>query len=186
MRWFRRSTIDPLAVTMPGVKLGDRLLVVGCSDPGLIAALAVKTGLTGRACAVDADAGLRTAAAAQVQRQGALVETFTVPWTDLPFERDSFDVVVLRSVLPGLDSNSRVRVAQETHRLLRGGGRCLVIDPAPRGGLGALLKRQAESDYASAGGAVRPLEAAGFRGVRVLAEREGSTFVEGVKSADSG
>jgi SAM-dependent methyltransferase len=183
MRWFRKSTLDPLAVTMPGVKLGDRLLVVGCSDPGLIAALAVKTGLTGRACAVDADADLRTAAAAQVQRQGALVETFTVPWTELPFERDSFDVVVLRSVLPGLDAHSRVRVAQEAHCLLRGGGRCLVIDPAPRGGLGALLNR--ESEYASAGGAVRPLEAAGFRGVRVLAEREGSTFVEGVKSAAS-
>ena len=41
MAWFRKSQLDPLAVTMAGVKLGDRLLVIGGSDPGLTAALAV-------------------------------------------------------------------------------------------------------------------------------------------------
>lgn len=168
---------------MPGVKLGDRLLVLGCSDAPLIAALASKTGLTGRAVAVDADADVRSAAAAQVQREGALVETFAVQWTELPFERDSFDVVVIRSVLPRLDAHTRTRVAQEAHRLLRGGGRCIVIDPVPRGGLAALLSASAGPAYGDAGGATRPLEAAGFRGVRRLAEREGATFVEGVKAA---
>ena len=183
MRWLKKSTGDPLAVTMSGVKLGDRLLVVGCSDARLIAALALKTGFTGRACAVDADAAVRTAAAAEVQREGALVETFAVQWTELPFERDSFDVIVLRSVLPRLDAHMRSRLAQEAHRILRGGGRCVAIDQAARGGIGALLQGSSESDYANTGGAVLPLEAAGFRAVRVLAEREGSTFVEGVKAA---
>ena len=55
---FKTST-DPLSVSMAGVKLGDRVLVVGCSDPRLIATLAVKTGLTGRACAVDESATWR-------------------------------------------------------------------------------------------------------------------------------
>jgi SAM-dependent methyltransferase len=183
MRWLRKPSGDPLAVTMPGVKLGDRLLVMGCSDAPLIAALAQKTGLTGRAVAVDADAEVRTAAAAQVQREGALVETFSVEWTELPFEKDAFDIVVIRSVLPRLDAHRRTRVAQEAHRILRGGGRCVVIDPAPRGGLAALLSAASDPSYADAGGGTRPLEAAGFRGVRRLAEREGSTFVEGVKAA---
>ena len=52
-KWFKSSTLDPLNVSMAGAKLGDRLIVVGCSDPQLIAALAGKTGLTGRAVAVD-------------------------------------------------------------------------------------------------------------------------------------
>ena len=57
MKWpfFRKTADESLAVSMAGIKLGDRLLVVGCSDPMLIARLAVKTGLTGRAHAIDAD-----------------------------------------------------------------------------------------------------------------------------------
>ena len=65
MRWLplRRSTEEMLAVSMAGIKLGDRLLVVGCADPILIARLAVKTGLTGRALAVDEQEKVVTAAA---------------------------------------------------------------------------------------------------------------------------
>ncbi|MBW8713960.1 MAG: NAD(P)-dependent alcohol dehydrogenase, partial [Acidobacteria bacterium] len=56
MGWFRRAApTEPLAITMTGVKLGDRLLVIGAGDPRLIAALATKSGLTGRASVVDAD-----------------------------------------------------------------------------------------------------------------------------------
>ena len=44
-KWFKTSTLDPLSVSMAGAKLGDRVLVVGCSDPRLIAALAAKAGL---------------------------------------------------------------------------------------------------------------------------------------------
>src|SRR5215207_1555377 len=57
MAWFKSSPPgDPLAVTMAGVKMGDRLLVIGCSDPKLVAQLALKPGISGRVCAVDADA----------------------------------------------------------------------------------------------------------------------------------
>ena len=71
MKLFRifKSEGEPLAVSMAGIKLGDRLLVLGCGDPMLVAQLAVKTGLTGRAFAVDARADLtarrRTARAAR-------------------------------------------------------------------------------------------------------------------------
>ena len=43
-KWFRPAALDPLSVSMAGVKLGDRVLVIGCSDPLLIAALAAKAG----------------------------------------------------------------------------------------------------------------------------------------------
>ena len=32
-KWFRPPALDPLSVSMSGVKLGDRVLVIGCSDP---------------------------------------------------------------------------------------------------------------------------------------------------------
>ena len=63
------------------------------------------------------------------------------------------------------------------------GGRLVVIEagPADGGGLGGLLGRRRADPYVEAGGAVPALEAAGFRPVRVLGEREGYRFIEGLK-----
>jgi ubiquinone/menaquinone biosynthesis C-methylase UbiE len=173
---------DPLAVAMSGVKLGDRVLVLGCSDPPLIARLAAKAGLTGRACAVDESGERTTRAAGAVEREGVLLESFTAPWSALPFDPASFDVAVIRDVLPALQPEPRVRCVQEAWRVLRDGGRCVVIDRGARGGLGALISGRAGTDqYTAAGGAPRALEAEGFVAVRTLAEREGLVFTEGVK-----
>jgi ubiquinone/menaquinone biosynthesis C-methylase UbiE len=179
MPWLRKSQpADSLAVSMSGVKLGDRLLVLGCSDPKLIAALALKVGLTGRACAMDANPGRSTEAAQAIEREGALVETFTAPYSTLPFEHDSFDLVVARDVLPALSDEDRPRTSKEIWRVLRAGGRCMVIDSTAKSGLGALFGRQ------TAGPAYdvpRTLGAGGFVAVRTLAERGGLAFFEGVK-----
>lgn len=172
---------EPLPVAMSGVKLGDRLLVLGCGDHRLIASLAVKAGLTGRACALDESQEKTVRAAAAVEREGALVETFTAPWSALPFDHASFDVVVIRDVLPALQPEPRVRCVQEAWRVLRDGGRCVAIERGARGGLGALLSGRGNEQYAAHGGAPRALEADGFVAVRTLAEREGLVFVEGVK-----
>jgi SAM-dependent methyltransferase len=179
MKWFRKTQLDPLAVSMSGVKLGDRLLVVGCSDPALIAALAGKAGLTGRACAVDASGELAEQASRVAEREGSLIEPGVAPPDALPFEAASFDVVVLRDVLPPADAAARDRIARQALHVLRPGGRCIVIDGAVRSGLGGLF-RSGET-AAGSGDALRILEAAGFAAVRSLAAREGQTFVEGVK-----
>lgn len=182
MAFFRKSTTaDPLGVTMAGVKLGDRVLAVGMRDAALVAALAVKAGLTGRACAVDADEARVKSAGAAIEREGALVEAQPAPWGMLPFDDGSFDVAVVRDVFLTLPSQARALAASEVHRVLRPGGRIVVIEPAPRGGLvGALLNRQeADPDYALSGGAIAVLTRAGFAAVRQLAEHEGQVFIEG-------
>jgi len=177
MRFFRDSTPINLPISMAGITIGNRLLVVGCGDPLLLAALAVKTGLTGRACAVDASEPRCTRAAAIAEREGALVESFTAPWDALPFENDAFDVAIVRDVVQHLDDPTRVRCFAEIRRVLRKGGRLVTIV----GRSGGLFK--------SAGPAgtdlVRALEAAGFRAARTLAERGGQLFVEGVRGTES-
>jgi len=168
---------------MAGVKLGDRLLVLGTADTALIAALAAKVGLTGRACALDASESATTAAARLIEREGVLVETFTAPWTMLPFDGNTFDAVVLRNVLGGLDAEARMRSAAEVHRVLRGGGRAVVIDDHARRKLGGLVRTAPDDpQYERSGGAVHVLDAAGFKATRTLSEREGQVFVEGVKA----
>ena len=174
---------EPLAVSMSGIKLGDRLLVIGCGDPTLVAQLAVKTGLTGRACAVDDDARRVEKAAHTITREGALVETLTSPLTQLPLDNESFDVVVLRDVLGAVETHQRVACVAEAHRVLRPGGRCVAIETAARAGLSGLLHtRSVNAEYATSGGAEGALTAGGFRAVRQLAERKGASFVEGLKA----
>jgi ubiquinone/menaquinone biosynthesis C-methylase UbiE len=183
-RFLHRSSSEPLTITMSGIKLGDRLLVLGAADHQLIAALATKAGLTGRTVVIDADAGRTEQAATAVEREGALIEPITAPWGMLPLDPDSFDVVVLRDVLAHVSEQDRARAVQEAHRVLRPGGRCLVIDGARRGGLGALFRRgETAAAYASGGGASATLGAHGFRGTRTLAERDGIAFTEGIKPA---
>jgi ubiquinone/menaquinone biosynthesis C-methylase UbiE len=163
-KWFRRSTLDPLSVSMVGAKLADRILIVGTSDVPFIAALAVKAGLTGRTCIVD-DASGRAAAAEQAAlREGALVESFTSPYETLPFDQDAFDIVVLRALPP-----ARASIFEQARRVLRGGGRLMIIHAPSQEGASALLEE---------------LKRAGFVAVRTLAEREGLTFVEAVKRSE--
>jgi SAM-dependent methyltransferase len=184
MRWFRKPVGDPLTVSMSGLKLGDRLLILGSSDTALAAALASKVGLTGRACLVDESADRVTAAAAAVEQDGALVESVASPLGALPFDAGSFDVVVARNAFPGIPEPGRAAVVAEVSRVVRPGGRCIVIDDVGRGGLGGFIGGR--GGEASAGAAtVALLGAGGFRGVRTLAEREGFVFVEGVKAGDA-
>jgi len=178
MPWLKKSApVDSLAVSMSGAKLGDRVLVIGCSDPVLIAALASKSGLTGRACAVDASSDRVAEAARIAEREGALVETTTAPGWTLPFDDDSFDLVVIRDV-PASDRGIAVG---ESRRVLRPGGRCMIIDTTSRGGLGGLLARRSPDDRGDSDAARRALEHAAFVAARLLAERDGLLFVEGVK-----
>ena len=172
-----------LELSMAGLKLGKNVLQVYGSDHGLITALARVVGLSGQAYAAaktqrDAEAFERTAADA-----GVLVDVKVAELAALPYDDDWFDLVVIKHVLGVLTQNDRVLCLQETLRVLRAGGRCLVVDPAMRGGLGAILSRQSlDPRYLESGGAQRALKHEGFQAVRLLAERDGLRFVEGTKS----
>jgi len=181
MGWLRNRTPGPpLPVTMAAVKLGERFLAVGVRDPGLIALLAAKTGLTGTACAVDADEAAVKTAAASIEAAGALAEVTRAAWGRWPYADGSFDVALIRDLLPSLTLTDRTHCAAEVLRVLRPGGRALVIDGAERGRFAWLT---GGSRTAPTEGSAVALKAAGFAAVRVLAERDGILYVEGIKKA---
>jgi SAM-dependent methyltransferase len=184
--WFKRSTLDPLSVTMVGVKLADRVLVIGCRDPRLIAALAIKAGLTGRACAVDASEAVVREAERIALKEGALAEFSTAYLATLPFDAGAFDVVVLRDVMRAHaheEAPDRVSIAGESARVLRPGGRCMVIDSVGAAGVSGMLGRSAPGDATAAGDLSTILMSVGFVAVRTLAERDGLLFLEAIKKA---
>src|SRR3954464_12581019 len=186
MSWFRKaSPSDPLAVTMAGVRLGDRVLAVGVGDVPLVAAIAIKAGLTGRAAAVDAGGARVSRGAGAIEREGALVEVTHAPWDTWPYEAESFDVVVVRDVLAEMSADVRDRCLHEVYRVLRQGGRIVVIEPSPRGGgaFGMFSRQPVNREYTENGGAVAALQARGFAGVRVLADQNAMLFVEAARRA---
>jgi ubiquinone/menaquinone biosynthesis C-methylase UbiE len=184
--WIRKPKEEPLAVSLSSIKLGDRLLIVGSTDVPLIVALATKAGLTGRTCMVDDREAVTRHAA--VEREGVLVEAFEAPFSALPFEAESFDVAVIRSVLKGLDAAKQSQLATEAFRVLRPGGRCVVIEDERRGGLAGLLTGggTAGQSSSSRSSLEAVLSGAAFRGVRTIAERERVLFLEGVKAGLTG
>jgi ubiquinone/menaquinone biosynthesis C-methylase UbiE len=183
--WFRKSTSkEPLEVTMTGVKLGDRFLGVGIVDPELIALLAKKAGLTGRACAIDPDEERVRNGGAAIEREGALVEVTRAAWGMFPYEENSFDVAVMRDLLMTMRPDIRVRCLNDVYRVLRPAGRIVVIEPAPRGGIGAYFSHVSmDPYYVKHGGVTKALQAEGFVGARIIGQHEGTLFAEGAKPA---
>jgi SAM-dependent methyltransferase len=184
----KRPTVkrDSIPVTMTGVRMGERLLQIGVDDVALVTALAAKVGLSGAAAVAvhnDRDAERARAAAAKA---GVLVDVDVEPWAGVAVSRDPFDLVVVQSTsgfLASMKPEDRVASLQHAYRALRPGGRIIVIESAPRGGLGALLRGHAANEhYVSGGGAEGALKAEGFRPVRTIGEAEGYRFTEGLKT----
>jgi ubiquinone/menaquinone biosynthesis C-methylase UbiE len=183
--FLKRSDPYALVVGMAGVKMGDRLLQVGCADGGRLAAIAQKVGLSGRAVVVVPDESSAERARKGAANAGVLIDVEIAPPVRLPVEDAAFDLVIVddtAGLMGSMRAEDRVATVRELLRVARPGGRAMVVGAAPRGGLGALLSRaQPGPSFAASGDAGKSLQADGFKSVRTLAEREGLVFVEGMK-----
>ncbi|MBM3817746.1 MAG: methyltransferase domain-containing protein [Acidimicrobiia bacterium] len=181
MFFLRKSSLELLPVAMSGVRMGERALQIAIDDPALAGAIAAKVGLSGTAAMAVADDASAARAREGAARAGALVDVHVTPLQTLPFADSSFDVVVVHTMgglLASMDEPMRVATLREANRVLRSGGRVVIIEAGARGGLRGLIGSAATGD---AGATVASLTTAGFRGSRRLAEREGYRFLEGMK-----
>ena len=176
---------NSLAAAMAAVKMGDRCLQVGCTDGSLLAAIVSKAGLSGRACSVvesEADADRARTGAAQ---SGTLLEVEVSPFTRLPYPDASFDVVVvdsLKGFIASATREDRAACLGEVRRVLAPRGRVIAIERVSQPGFAGLFSRQTvDPGYRASGGSAETLRAVGFGAVRILAEREGLLFVEGIR-----
>jgi ubiquinone/menaquinone biosynthesis C-methylase UbiE len=168
---FRKLRIESLPVVMSGVRMGERALQVGVSDVRLVGAIAAKVGLSGHAAVVvEQQADSEKAQRAGVS-SGALIEVSVAPLDRLPYESASFDVVVVQPAGLSRPLADAEGFLGESFRVLRAGGRFVVIERSGR-------RQPAPGDAAKV---LQALAAAGYKATRVLGEREGYRFVEGLK-----
>jgi SAM-dependent methyltransferase len=179
MFFLRKSTLERLPVVMSGVRTGERALQIGVDEPALVGAIAAKVGLSGTAVVVVSEERYAVKARAGAAGAGALADVQVAPLDVLPFPDDAFDVVVVHAagVRPALGADGAVAVLRETLRVLRSGGRVVIIEGSGSG----FMTRFRTSTAADTGAALNALSAAGFKATRLLAEREGYAFLEGLK-----
>src|SRR5437870_9807853 len=124
--FLRQEDPHHLAVSMTGVKMGDRLAYIGCADAGRLAALTGKVGLSGRAVAVVPDETWASRVTRRAERAGVLIEIEVASPTRLPLEDDNFDLVVIDDaggLIALMRPEGRVAAIRESGRVLRRGGR---------------------------------------------------------------
>ena len=190
MRMFLRKTgvgRDPLVMAMSGVRLGERLLQIGVDDPAVLGALAARVGLSGHAAVVVLDERSAERARHGIANASTLADVDVTSDGTLPFDEGAFDVVVVHSVnglLASLDAGSRAQLLQHVHRATRSGGRVIVTEAGERSGVSAMFAPAPKKDerYETAGGTIAAMQNAGFKPVRLLADRDGLLFTEGLKS----
>jgi hypothetical protein len=171
MRKRGGQTMDPLHVSMTGVRMGERFLQIGVRDKALLAGLAAKVGLSGTSAVAAVDAEDAARARAIGAKVGALIETYDIDqgraW---PIAENQFDMIVVDDTagsFAALDAGARVACLSNAFRAVRPGGRIEMI---------ARLQSDARG-YEP----LSELTAAGFAPVRVLADRDGFRFIEGLK-----
>ena len=178
MFFLRKPNLEWLPVVMSGVRMGERALQIGVGDPALVGAIAAKVGLSGHAALVVNEERRAEKARAAAQKAGALIDLQIGPLDQLPYSDASFDVVVVHAGgAPALTELSGNPVLSQAARVLREGGRVVVIEGGSRG----IISRRRAGDTADAASAADALSAAGFKGARLLADRDGYRFSEGLK-----
>jgi hypothetical protein len=177
----RHREMDPLHVTMTGVRMGERFLQIGCDDASLLGGLAAKVGLSGACAVVAFDEEAAERARSVGARVGALIDVRVAAPSGFGVEPANVDMVVVddtRGTFARLHDPDRAAALAEGWRALRAGGRIEVVERVVLTGLlgGHVTRPDGYSVEAD-------LSAAGFKPVRILAEKDGVRFVEGLKGS---
>jgi len=156
-------------VELAGPRAGERALDVGCGTGSLAVALKRAVGPTGSVHGIDPSPEMIEVARRNASKAGLGVDFQIAPGQALPFAAGTFDLVVSQLAVHHVPAELRPAAFGEMRRVLKPGGRCLIVDfepPAPglwrlagRLVLGAEMMQMNVVNY-------RPLlEGAGFKDV---------------------
>jgi ubiquinone/menaquinone biosynthesis C-methylase UbiE len=136
--WFallgRERRMRQRLLDLSRIRVGESVLDVGCGT-GTLAILAKKiVGLSGAVCGVDPSPEMLVRASAKAARAGVEVRFENAAAQALPFAESSFDLALSTMMLHHLGRAARWALAAEMRRVVRVGGRALIVDFAKPAG----------------------------------------------------
>ena len=120
---LRRTT-----VALARIQPGDHVLDVGCGTGDLTLAAARQVGSTGRVVGIDPAAEMIAAARQKITTQETMADFRVGVVESLSFADASFDVVLNSLMMHHLPHDLKAKGLTEIHRVLRPGGRLLIVD----------------------------------------------------------
>jgi len=120
---FRGKALD-----LAELKPGESVLDIGCGTGTLAIAAKRRVGSGGNVYGIDASPEMIARAEKKARKAGVEVGFKNTLAEALPFSAGQFDVVLSTVMLHHLPRNIRKQCSQETRRVLKPGGRLLVVD----------------------------------------------------------
>lgn len=122
---YRARLLD-LAAVAPG----ERVLDIGCGTGTQAVAAWRRAQPGGSVAGVDLSENMLAAARRKARRARAKIAFHAADATALPFAGESFDVVTITTVMHMVPETKRLAALREAARVLRPGGRLLLVDYA--------------------------------------------------------
>jgi demethylmenaquinone methyltransferase/2-methoxy-6-polyprenyl-1,4-benzoquinol methylase/phosphoethanolamine N-methyltransferase len=122
------KAVREMTADLARVKPGDTVLDVGCGTGDLTMAAKRRAGSNGSAYGIDASPEMIETARAKASARGIGVDFRVEVIEALPFADNTFDVVLSSLMMHHLPDDVKLRGMSEVYRILKPGGRLLVID----------------------------------------------------------
>src|SRR5206468_11175345 len=128
-RFLRRT--HPAVVELAALSAGEQVLDVGCETGSLAVALKMSAGPTGSVHGIDASQEMIEVARRNASKAGLDVKVQVGLAEALPFPDGTFDLVVSQLAIHHLPDDLKPTAFGEMYRVLKPGGRCLIVDFEP-------------------------------------------------------
>lgn len=131
-RWFvmrgREQVFRRMAADLAQLQSGEAVLDVGCGTGTQALVAKQRVGAAGRVCGIDPSASLLAGARRKAMHSGLSIDFQPGGIERLPYPDQSFDVVLSTFMMHHLPDDIKRQGFAEIVRVLRPGGRLLVID----------------------------------------------------------
>lgn len=143
------------------LKAGESVLDVGCGTGGLAIAAKRHVGPAGTVHGIDASAEMLARAEKKARKAGSEIIFKQAAAQALPFPDGQFDAVLSTAMFHHLPRTARQQCAREMGRVLKPGGRVLVVDfAAPKQKESGIVRRFHRHSHVEHGEIISVLEAA--------------------------
>ncbi|HLD89352.1 MAG TPA: methyltransferase domain-containing protein [Candidatus Nanoarchaeia archaeon] len=183
--WFMKN-FRKYAVEFLDVKPKQKVLDAGCGN-GILSVLVKKMHADADVHAVDASKYGIDIAVKNAKKQNLQIKFATAPIEKIPFKKNYFDRILCSLVLHHIAHENRMQALKELKRVLKPGGRMLIVDIGKRSNIFSSLilwiilkfagkeEEHLAKDYSEGRltGYIKYIKRAGFRNVRLAGKKFG-------------